>query len=101
MMQGVLRVGLWGAAAVLIVSVFLLGAIVGGFKWTPGRFSGEQLLLLLAADQNLFARPANEKAARLPSAWRFFLMLLFPERAIVDISDADPIFHAGEGILWR
>jgi hypothetical protein len=32
LMQGVLRFGMWGAAAVLIVSVFLLGAIVGGFK---------------------------------------------------------------------
>jgi hypothetical protein len=32
LVQGVLRVGLWGVAAVLIVSVFLLGAMVGGFK---------------------------------------------------------------------
>jgi hypothetical protein len=32
LVQGVLRVGLWGVAAVLVVSVFLLGAMVGGFK---------------------------------------------------------------------
>jgi hypothetical protein len=32
LVQGVLRVGLWGVAAVVIVSVFLLGAVVGGFK---------------------------------------------------------------------
>jgi hypothetical protein len=32
LVQSVLRVGFWGVAAVLIVSVFLLGAVVGGFK---------------------------------------------------------------------
>jgi hypothetical protein len=32
LVQGVLRVGLWGVAAVLVVSVFLLGAVVGGLK---------------------------------------------------------------------
>jgi hypothetical protein len=32
LVQNVLRVGFWGVAAVLIVSVFLLGAVVGGFK---------------------------------------------------------------------
>lgn len=32
LVKGVLRFTLWGVAAVLVASVFLLGAIVGGFK---------------------------------------------------------------------
>jgi hypothetical protein len=32
LVKGVLRASLWGVAAVLVASVFLLGAIVGGFK---------------------------------------------------------------------
>jgi hypothetical protein len=32
LVQSVLKVGFWGVAAVLVVSVFLLGAVVGGFK---------------------------------------------------------------------
>ncbi|HTZ60534.1 MAG TPA: hypothetical protein VMB49_20635 [Acidobacteriaceae bacterium] len=32
LLKGVLRIGLWGVVAVLVASVFLLGAIVGGFK---------------------------------------------------------------------
>jgi hypothetical protein len=31
-LKGVLRVGLWGVLAVLVASVFLLGAVAGGFK---------------------------------------------------------------------
>lgn len=31
-LRGLLRLGLWGVVAVLIVSIFFFGAIVGGFK---------------------------------------------------------------------